>query len=257
MMKRLYSLVLALVLCLTLSVPVLAAGTGLLRDDADLLTAREESELEQELERISRAYGTDVIVVTVAAVGNRWVDDYTQDYFDSNFGRSHDGILLLVTMAEREYRILSNGLGAAALSDSDIDAICGHIEPYLRDGDYAAAFLRFAQDCERELDGEINGVPFEFGKSLLISVVVGFLVALVVVLVLASQLRSARRRNTAGEYQRRGSFRLTGSSDLYLYRNVTRRPRQNNSPGGRGGGPRHGGGGHHHGGGRNMGGGRF
>lgn len=250
MKKRLFSLFLILALCLTLAQPCLAAGTGLLRDDADLLTARAESDLEAELERISKAYDTDVIVVTVDSVGNRWVDDYVEDYYDSQFGRNHDGILLLITMAEREYRILSNGFGAEAVSNGDIDEICGHIEPYLRDGDYAAAFLRFARDCEYELDGQINGFPFAFGKSLLISLVAGFTVALVATLVMAAQLRSARRRSTAAEYTRKGSFRLTGSHDIYLYRTTSRRLRQNSSSGGSRGRSSGGGG-------RNMGGGRF
>lgn len=247
MKKRLFSLLVVLSLCLSLALPALAAGTGLLRDDADLLTVKAETELEQELERISRAYGTDVIVITVDTVGNDWVDDFTENYYDTKFGPDHDGIMLLITMTEREYRILSNGFGADAVSSSDIDEMCGHIEPYLRDGDYAAAFRRFAQDCERELDGEINGFPFAFGESLLISLVIGLVVALVVVLILASQLRSARPRNSAEGYTRKGSFHLTGAADIYLYRNVSRRAKQTNS----------GGSGRSSGGSRNMGGGRF
>lgn len=249
MKKRLFSLLLIFALCFSLALPALADSTGLVRDGADLLTDRAESELEAELERISRAYGTDVIVVTVDTVGNRWVDDYTEDYFDTHFGPDHDGILLLITMAEREYRILSNGFGNQAVPGGDIDRICEQIEPYLRDGDYAAAFRRFAEECEYQLDGEVNGFPFELGGNLLISVVVGFVVALVVVLVMAGQLRSARRRSAAAEYTRKGSFQLTGASDIYLYRNQTRRPRQTNSSSG--GGHRSGGGG------RSMGGGRF
>lgn len=248
MKKRLFSLLLALILCLSLALPGFAAGTGLLRDEADLLTVKAESELEQELERISREYDTDVIVITVDTVGNDWVDDFTENYYDTKFGPSHDGIMLLITMAEREYRILSNGFGADAVSTSDIDRMCDRIEPYLRDGDYAAAFRKFAQECEWELDGEINGFPFAFGESLAISLLIGFVVALVVVLILAAQLRSARPRNTAAEYTRKGSFRLTGASDIYLYRNVSRRARQTSSSGG---------GSRSSGGSRNMGGGRF
>ena len=247
MKKRLFSLILALIVCLSLALPALADGTGLVRDGADLLTARAESELEALLERISRTYDTDVIVVTVDSAENRTVDTFTEAYFDSSFGSNHDGIMLLIAMAEREYRILSNGVGADAVSNADIDSISGHIEPYLRDGDYAAAFRRFAEDCEYQLSGLRNGFPFEFGRNLLISLAVGFGVALVVVLILASQLRSTGRRKTAEEYTRKGSFRLTGSHDIYLYRNVSRRARQENSSGG----------GRKSGGGRNMGGGRF
>lgn len=246
MKKRLFSLILVLTLCLTLALPVLADNTGFVRDGADLLGPREESDLESELGRISREYDTDVFVVTVDSIGGRRGQSYTEDYFDEHFGRDHDGILLLITMQEREYWIIGNGFGAKAMSNSDIDRICDHIEPYLRDANYAEAFQRFAKDCEQQLDGAVNGFPFQFGKMLLISLVVGFVVALVVVLVLAAQLRSARRRNTAEGYASKGSFHLTGAFDIYLYRNVSRRPRQDSSSGGgrgSGGGSRSGGGG--------------
>lgn len=247
MKKRLFSLMLVLTLCVGMALPVLADGTGLVRDGADLLTVRAEDQLEAELERISRAYGTDVWVVTLESVGNAHVDEYTNTYFDTHFGRDHNGILLLITMAEREYRILSNGFGADALSSADIDDICDHIEPYLRDGDYAAAFMGFAQDCAYQLEGQVNGFPFAMGESLAVSLLVGFGVGGIVVLVLSLQLRSTGRRRTAQGYTRKGSFRLTGASDIYLYRNVSRRARQDSSSGG----------GHRSGGGRNMGGGRF
>ena len=248
MKKRLFSLILILTLCLSMALPALADNTGLVRDGAELLTDRAESELEAELERISGAYGADVLVVTLKNLEGFEMDFFTEKYYDTFVGADHDGVMLLITMAEREYRILSNGFGAEAVSDSEIDDICAHIEPYLRDGDYAAAFGRFAQDCEYQLNGQVNGFPFEFGKMLIISLFAGVLVALVVVLVLAFQLRSTGRRHTAEGYTRKGSFHLTGASDIYLYRNVTRRPRQTeNSSGSH----------RSSGGGRNMGGGRF
>lgn len=248
MKKRMFSLFLVLILCMSMAMPAMADSTGLVRDGAGLLTARAESELEEELERISREHGTDVIVVTVDTVGNRLMDSFTEDYYDSEFGPDHDGIMLLIAMEEREYRILSNGFGAKAVSNSDIDNFCEHIEPYLRDGDYAAAFRRFARDCDTQLYGEIHGFPFPFGYCLGISLAAGAVIGLAAVLGMAFQLRSTGRRRTAQEYTRSGSFRLTGSSDIYLYRNLTRRPRQDSSSGsGRSSG----------GSSRNMGGGRF
>lgn len=248
MKRRLLTLLLALTLFLGLALPVCADTTGLVRDGAELLTDRAERELEEQLERISREYETDVIVVTLSTIRNARLEDYEDEYYDTHFGPEHDGIMLLIVMDLREYRILSNGYGNVAVPPSDIDTICRHIEPYLRDGDYAAAFRTFAEDCEYQLAGQRDGFPFDLGGTLAISLGVGFAVALVVVLILALQLRSTGRRKSAQGYACQGSFRLTGSHDIYLYRNLSRRPRQDSSSGsGRSSG----------GGGRSSGGGRF
>jgi uncharacterized membrane protein YgcG len=59
------------------------------------------------------------------------------------------------------------------------------------------------------------------------------------------QLKSVRMQNQANNYLKAGSMHLTASHDLYLYRHVSRTPRQTNSSssGSRGGGSRSGGGG--------------
>ena len=249
MMKKLTSLL--LLLSLLLSVCICAsAAEKLVFDDADLLNQGEEQYLQSRLQEISGEYGAQVLVATVPEVAYGDVDAYINQFYDSmnfGYGENRDGVLLLVCMNPREYRILSNGFAADAITLGDIDSIGEAIVSDLSDGDYADAFDEFAAQCVYYLDGHINGFPFDFGKNLLIALVVGLGVGLIVVFVLKGQLKSVRRQNQADLYMKPGSMQLSVHRDLFLYRHVTRRKKTSSSSSGS----------HSGGGSRNVGGGSF
>jgi len=92
----------------------------------------------------------------------------------------------------------------------------------LSEGNYAAAFTEFADQCAYYLDGHLNGFPFNFGKNLLISLVIGIAVGLIVAFILKGQLKTVRNQEQANVYVKQGSMKLTHRSDIYLYRTVSR-----------------------------------
>lgn len=251
MMKRICSVILALMLCFALVLRADAAQMPRLVDAADLLPQSQEAELLDRLDRISQELQVDVVIVTMESLGGYSADAVVEAYYDEygfGIGPNRDGVLLLLSMAERDYRILSNGFAADAITMSDIDTIGDHIVDELSAGEYMEAFMEFASLCVYEIEGERNGFPFAFGKSLLISLIIGFVVAFIVTGVMRAQLRSVKTQTGAREYTVPGSMNLTRSADLFLYRTVDRRRKpQNTSSGSRGGG----------GGGRNVGGGKF
>lgn len=248
-MRRFFSILLALVLCLSLAMAVSAASgeTALVYDEANLLTASEHAQLQQTLQEVGSQCAAQIIVVTLPSSDGQDVDfllDYIYDGMNFGYGPNRDGVMLLVCMDPREWRILSNGYAGNAITSSHIDAIGERIVPDLSDGDYADAFQEYAQRCAYYLDGYRNGFPFAFGRNLLIALAVGLVAGLIVVLVLKSQLKSVRRQDQANVYVKSGSMRLTGSSDVFLYRNVSRTRRESSSSSGsRSGGSRSRGGG--------------
>lgn len=247
MMKKGTSLLLLLALLLSVCVCA-SAAEALVYDNADLLDQGEEQYLQSRLEQISGEYGAQILVATVPSVDGGDVDSYINQFYDSmglGYGENRDGVLLLVCMDPREYRILSNGFAADAITMGGIDAIGEAIVSDLSDGDYADAFDEFAAQCVYYLDGHINGFPFNFGKNLLIALVVGLVVGLIVVFVLKGQLKSVHRQNQADVYVKPGSMQITVHRDLFLYRHVTRRKKQTSSSSGSrsGGGSRNVGGG--------------
>ena len=238
MKRRLFSLTLALALCLMLALTVYAAPSGdLVMDQAGLLTESEADALNTRLQQISSTYNAQVVVATVSVLESGDVDyfiEYIYDTMELGYGPSRDGVLLVVCMDPRQYRILTNGMADEAIGADGIEAIGDIIVSDLSDGYYADAFQSFADECEYYLNGHLNGFPFEFGINLVIAVVIGFVIGLVVALILKGQLKSVRQQNQANVYVKPGSMHLTTSNDLFLYRTVQRRKKETTSASGTG-----------------------
>jgi len=223
MKKLLFLITLICVLC----VSVQAAGISVV-DDADLLTDAQETALSARLNGIRDAYGTDVVVVTTDSTNGKSPMAYADDYYDYN-GYGADGVLLLISMEDRDWWISTSGMCIDAINDSDIEYIGDLMVSDLSNGDYAAAFDVFADECEYYINGAINGFPYEFGVNLVISLAVGLVIALIVVLIMKGQLKSVRAKDAAGDYVRSGSMQVTQAYDFFLYRNVTRQKKPESS----------------------------
>lgn len=284
-MRRLFSFFATLCLVLAMAIPAMASvqyadeatstpasdGTAVI-DEADLLTDDEEGNLEDKIDGIRSSNQFDIVIVTVTDMYGKTDMEYADDYYDYNgygCGDNHDGCLLLIHMDEdRGYWISTTGEGISAMSDYDIQCIGDDIVPYLSDGDYYGAFDLFVDDvygCISSVDEYGNYVEYfdddeyyrndsedaPLGRSIIYGIGAGFVLALLVVSLLTSQLKSVRSKASASDYYVENSMRLTGAYDSYVGTYVTKTERpKNNSSGGSSthsgsSGTSHGGGGGH------------
>ena len=200
-----------------------------LYDDADLLTDSEETALTEKLKEVSHATDAQIVIATIASMDGGDIDSFVDYLYDSmgfGYGEDHDGVLLLVCMDPREYRILSNGYAGVAIGPDQIDTLCDVVEFYLTEGNYATAFTLFANECEDYLAYYQAGSPFNVGKSLAISLVIGIIAGLIVAFVMKGQLKSVRKQDSARVYVKQDSMQLNYSRDIFLYRNVERTKKQ-------------------------------
>ena len=235
-MKKIISLLLVLMLCVTFVVTVSASETDerFIYDNADLLADYEETILEQQLSKISQTYQAQVVVMTVNSVGSQSVDTYLENTYDTQgfgYGNNHDGVLLLICMDTRDWRMISNGFAGEAIDPNTIEKIGDAFVSDLSDGNYAKAFRTFGKECEYYLNGYLNGFPFEFGKALLIAFGVGVLIAMGITKGWKNQLKSVQKQNKANVYVKSGSMQITQSGDYFMYRNLvkTERPKERSS----------------------------
>ena len=232
MKKILLVILLALSIC-AFSVNAVFAATPRLVDDAKLLTSSEKGELLSLLNEISERQDMDIVIVTVKSLNGKSPRAYADDYYDYH-GYDADGILLLIAMDSRDYYISTSGYGITALNDAEINYISDRFAGDLSRGNYASAFRTYAEMCDDYISEARRGNPFPFGKHLLISMIIGFVIAFIATAVMRARLKSVRSKSGASDYVRQGSFRVTRSNDLFLYRRVTRRarPKDNGSSGG-------------------------
>ncbi len=245
-MKRGISFVLLLLLLAAMfSVTANAEGQGSLpynvSDVAGLLSTEEWQSLETEAERISGKYQCGVYLVIL--------DDFrdyrtaNEDYwtFSQNFYRSYglgvgeekNGILLIMSMDERDYSILAYGSNAHyAFTDYGKQVLEDDFLDDFRLNDWYEGFQDYISGCEDLLARADAGHPLDVEYtdrtgmndtvSMLVTVFVPLLVAFTSCEVMKRRMKPVERRDTAEEYIVPGGVDLSVKKDIFVNRSVTR-----------------------------------
>lgn len=214
-------------------------------DEAGLLDEEEKSLLLGKLDEISERQNMDVAVLTNYSVNDESPKLFAADYFENNgygMGEEHDGILLMLTMETRDWAIVTHGYGIDVFTDAGQEYITDIIVDCFSDGEYYEGFDRFADLCDEFITAAAEGEPYDYDNLpeeehgatdyvILIgtAIVAGALLALIVTLAMKSKLKSVRFQSSAKDYVRAGSMKLENSEDIFLYRNVSRVRKSNNS----------------------------
>ena len=236
MMKRLCSLLLVLLLCAALAVPVFALDQPRFYDEAALLSEADAKALNDKLDALSQQQNFDYAIVTMPALQGNPVDDVAKWYYDNygiGAGVNHDGVLLLISMEDRDWCICCGGSGNHIINADAKEHISDAMLPDLSAGNYARAFNTFTDESnaiyEMAKAGETYKAPFPFFSRLLLSLVISLIVALIAVSAMKSNLRSVVKQTAAASYVVPGSLHIEQSTERYLYSNVTRTPRAQNN----------------------------
>lgn len=230
-MKKILVLFFALIL---LAVPVSAENYHI-HDDEGLLKDHDVQRLETVYDEASGEYGFVPAIVTVESFGGMSAEEFAKKYYDIQ-GYPDDGIMLLISIKEGQWYILTNGECHVRISDSEAADLGEELLPLIRDGQYYAAFLAFPEAAgeifeanEPVEDGFPDVAPAvpqkTFGKTFTICMGVGLLIGGIAVGIMAVQMKSVRANMAAADYIVPGSAHLTGSRDIYLYSRTTRTPK--------------------------------
>ncbi len=216
-------------------------------DNGAVLTDAEEASLLAKVDEISERQQCDVAIVTVESLEGKTVKLYADDFYDFNgygMGEGDDGVLLLVSMNDRKWAITTYGKAIPTFTSAGLSYLEDQFRPLLTDGEYAQAFTVFAEQCDDYITQAASGTPYDTGNMprgtfpfltrLVMALAIGVIIAFVVVSHMKSQLKSVGFQKAAAAYEKQGSMNVTNRSDLFLYRNVSRRRKPKQSSGGGG-----------------------
>jgi len=232
------------------------ATLTLLMDEANLLTENYASQLREKLVRLSNKNQADIVIVTVNSLSGMSPMEFADDYFDYNGygqGPNHDGLLLLISMEDRDWWVSTTGSAIYAFTDAGIDFIGEQmLSNGLSTGDYASAFDTFANLADRFFKQAAKGAPFDLGHMpkvpgdltlwTFMGLVGGLFIALFATGRMKKQLISVKMQKLAADYILPGSFRLSYSNDQFLRKNLSQTVREvatSSSSGGGGGSSTH------------------
>lgn len=245
MIKKLFvCLILCLSLCMGFALSASAQELYNISDAAGLLGAQDLVTLDENAKAISNHYNCGVYVVIV--------DDYT-DYvrgsisdfseavyksYDLGYGEGRNGILLALSMAERDYDLCAYGDWAHyAFTDYGKGELADEFLDNFRNNDWAGGLYDYVAGCSSLMDLAKNGNPLDTiiyeevpevpgwtPTELMLIIFVPCLIALGICSVYRAQMKTAKRQFFAMPYVDEGSSRLTVNHDQFLSRNVVRTP---------------------------------
>lgn len=272
-MKRIFALLTVLLLAASFNFGAFAFNGEFVIDDADLLTDYEEDMLEELILKLNEYHSINLVIHTTFDTDGKYIENYADDYYDDGGFRA-DGLIFVISMAERDYYTSTCGYLVDYMPGYDIDAICEPVVPYLSDGQYYEAFELYLTRVSDYLNGEFDyGDDYVFagdydendyyddefyyeddyiytsgGSSLsdnlfakeIILIIVAVIIAVVITMILKSKMNTAVKKYDADDYVVNGSFNLEISRDAFVGSHTSRRaiPKNNNSgsrPGGGGG----------------------
>lgn len=253
MKKRIFCLMAALMLLLGLSVSASAYESAHVFDYAGLLTESEADALETRCQEAEDMYDCGVYIVTVddhklyynpesiedsVFYDAESIEDFSEYFFLDyalGTGEEQNGILLALSMAERDYDLCAHGeIGNRAFTDYGKGVLAERyfLSAFGEDNWYAG-FERYVDGCTEFLQLDAQGEPFDQATDperledikvlkWLAVILVPLLTALVVCLVMKGKMKTARKQTHADAYIPRDGVRLTRQDDVYLTTTQTR-----------------------------------
>jgi len=233
-------------------------------DDAYLLSEYEAEMLLEKLDEISEQEQVDVVVVTVNSLDGKTSTEYADDFYDYNgygMGDNDDGILLLVSMGDRDLATSTHGLAINIFSDYTQNYIIDQFIEDLGAGNYSIAFNTFADLCrdyivqsktvytdepyKPDTSGDYAG-DYDDGPThergllrtiqaffiravymfpsymTLVVILMGAIIAFIITGIMRSKLKSVRMQSTASNYVINNSLNFTDSRDAFLYSSISK-----------------------------------
>ena len=215
--------------------PKEASSGERLKDEAGLLSDDEADSLLAQLDEISERQNCDVIVVTVASLDGKTAESYADDYFDFNgygLGQDGDGILLLLSMEDRDWTISTHGFAITAFTDAGQNYMTDHFLSYISDGEYAQGFQKYAELCDQFLTQAKEGEPYDTDNLpkgsvafvwLPIDIVIGCIIAFFRAQGKKKRLKTVRKKVSARDYIVQGSLKARTNREILLNRTVSSR----------------------------------
>lgn len=267
MKRRVFTLVMCLFMLSMLPLPSYAAfyeEQQILQyvvDQADILSDQENLELEAVAKELSESSGCDVLIAAVTDMDGYSAGDYAAMLNTGNWWDSDNAVLFLLAMEEREWYIATFGDAIYTFTDYGLDMLGEAAVGSFSDGNYYEGFAVYlallpeyfeARQDSKPIDnnfydpGYRNEVVYyppiqrrSFWSVLPVSLLIGLAAATISLFAMRSAMNTKRRQHSAGDYLKSGTYHLRTRQDIFLYSNLSKTRRQQNSggPGGhRGGG---------------------
>ena len=263
MRKKILSFIIVLCLAFGLTAVVYADESyEYVYDEAGLLTSTEIQEINAKARYVSDTYDCGVYICATddhTQYGYSNIYDFGREYYLSyelGKGEEYSGILLVLSMDERDYTIVVSGEDTSALFDDyALDVVCDEMLDDFGNNNWYEGFYDYIDACGYILETGIAATDENYQSSytdvtdydygyyestadegwgiygVLAAVGIPCIIALIVCLIFKGQMKSVYKGSGAREYISKDGFKLSERSDIFTHTTQVRnRIVTNNKP---------------------------
>ncbi len=224
-------------------------------DFADLYTESEEHNLYNKVMEYISAHNMDLVIVTIDKNNKSSPMVYADDFYDYNhfgIGKNRDGVLFLIDMENREIYMSTTGSAIKMYNDYRINEALDQVYQYMSDEAYfkgTTDYIKIISNYAAEGFPSRNTKKLSTGMVVLWSILSGFIITGIIMVILIRKNRLVRKATTAEEYLDKESVDIKSISDVLISTNTVRTKIEHDTSGGSSthsgsSGASHGGGGH-------------
>ncbi|MCL2127188.1 MAG: TPM domain-containing protein [Treponema sp.] len=213
-------------------------------DNAGLLTSGQAQTLSEMLDRVSKTYNFDLVIVTEKDIGTAKPMDYADDFFDNNgygLGEDRDGCLFLLVTGSRDYWFSTSGRGIRVYNEAAFNKLESRVLKNLKNDNYNDACLSFVKTSEEFLKLDAKGRSYNYLRYfylelILISWIIALLTGLIVVARWKKGMNNALSKTEAASYMVPNTLAFKLRKERFLFSTVIRKakPKSSSSDGGGG-----------------------
>lgn len=199
-------------------------------DDAGLLKESEIKDLDKKLRDLSEEYDMDFVVVSVGDTGGLPLNEYADMLYkyggfkDSDTKNTVFFIYQHGEEGDREIVIVRYGDKAKdELSDADCEKIINNVQGDFEDGNYSKGFESFVEETEKVFNPSVHWIWIP------LCLIIGFVIAFVIMKIIASANKSVRKKVDAVDYVKLETLAITNAADIFLYTETHSTPKANSS----------------------------
>ena len=245
-MKRLFSDALIMVLAIMLvTVTAASAESGqelpyYVSDTVGLTTSEQWQKLETAAERISDRYGCGVYAVSLqdyrdyGSYSN--IRNFSEEFYNHyrlGLGQNRNGILLVLSMAERDYCLIAYGSDAHyAFTDYGKEVLENSFLDDFKRNDWNGGLADYISGCEELLSKAAEGKPvdvqYESRSNIPTEVSTGIIIGVPLLVSFGAcegmkrRMKPVKPQNRADEYIVPGGIHLSLKRDVFVNRTVSR-----------------------------------
>ena len=252
--KVLCALCAIMILACLICIPACAEETEVfVFDMADMLTQSEVLELNEAAEEVSLQYGCGVYIAVfedMAEYGYSSIESFAEavyDQWDLGIGEDRNTIVLVMSMADRDYDLCAHGdIANTAFTDYGKEELADEFKDNFRQDDWAGGFSDYIYQCGYMLGRAAEGdpidipygdpyddpyygggsawrfLPYNFVRHLIPGLIIGIIVAFIYCGILKGKMKSAKIAREASAYIAPLGIRMQAEEDVFTHTTVTR-----------------------------------